>query len=106
MMRSGLGRWDRPSDDSHMGVIMLLTLLGGLLFGGVLFWRMSQSASTTSFDVMGVTTEARPPTRALSGAAAPIQNVAAPTALPAQAQPPSAPAADPTAAPATDKAHI
>jgi SH3-like domain-containing protein len=53
-----------------------------------------------------VTTEARPPTRALSGAAAPLQNVAQPAAPEADAQPTSAPAAAPTTAPATDKARV
>jgi hypothetical protein len=105
MLRSGLARWDHPSDDSHMGVIMLVALLGGLLFGAYLFWRMSQPSATVGVQVIGVTTEARPPNRALSGAT-PIQNVAQPAAPAAEAQPTSAPPAAPTAAPATDKAHI
>jgi len=106
MMRSGLARWDESSHDSHMGVVMLVALLGGLLFGGFMFWHMSQPSTNPGVQVLAVTTELHPPTRALSGAAAPIQSVAEPTVLPAEAQPARPPAAAPTAAPATDKAHV
>jgi hypothetical protein len=106
-MRSGTGlaRWDRPTDDdSHMGLIMLLALLGGVIFGAYVFWQMSFPASAPRVEVMGLTTESRPPTRALSGAAAPLQNAAAePTAV---AQPTAAPQPAAAPAPSTNEAHV
>jgi len=103
MLRSGTGlaRWDRPSDDdSHMGLIMLLALLGGVIFGAYVFWQMSLPASAPRVELMGVTTESRPPTRALSGAAAPLQNTAAEPAAAAKPEAQPTPAPQPPAAPA------
>jgi hypothetical protein len=90
-----------------MGVIMLVALVGGIVFGAFLFWQMSQPSAAPHIEVVGVTVESRPPTRALSGAAAPLQGVLAePTAVPANpaVQPPTAPAA-PTATTA-DQAKV
>ena len=89
---TGLARWDRPSDDSHMGLIMLLALLGGLIFGAYVFRQTSSLASTPPVEVMGLTTQSRHPTRALSGAAAPLQSRTA-------AEASATPAAQLTAAP-------
>ncbi|HEY3057971.1 MAG TPA: SH3 domain-containing protein [Chloroflexota bacterium] len=105
-MRQGLSRWDRPTgDDSHMGLVMLLALLGGLIFGGFVFWQMSRGhASAPGIEILGARTEARPPVRALSGAINPPQAAAAGEAPNALAQPTSPPQPTPTVNP--DAAHV
>ncbi len=106
-MQHGLSRWERSTsdDDSHMGVVMLLALLGGLIFGGFVFWQMSRGAvSAPSIEILAASTESRPPVRALSGAINPPQAAAAaaaPTALPQPTTPPQ-----PTRAANPDAARV
>jgi hypothetical protein len=98
--------WDRSErDDSRMGVVMLVALLGGLLVGGIVAWQIGLDGRTQlpSIDVMGARVESRPPTRALSGATS-----AAPAATVASQATNSPPAAKPTTRPVEDsaEAHI
>ena len=113
-MRGELSRWERSEGlDDHVGMVMLLVLLAGLVFGGFVFWRMSLPAQAAKVDVLGVQQEARPPTRPGSGypaalAPQPQAPAAAEAQQPqeqAQAQPTAQPQATATAAP-NGAAHV
>jgi Bacterial SH3 domain len=80
-------RWEQGDggNDNHMGLVMLLALLGGLAFGGFVFWQMSGAPlDAISIDFMGAQAESRPPARSLVGATAPEAQTAAQEAQQAQ----------------------
>jgi hypothetical protein len=110
-MRGDLARWERSEGlDEHIGKVMLLVLLGGFIFGGFVFWRMSMPAvPAPSVDLLGLKAEVKQAARPGSGypaalAPQPVQAQAQPQAEP---EPVTEPAAEPTAAPAeTGMAHV
>jgi Bacterial SH3 domain len=92
-------RWEEGDggNDSHMGLVMLVALLGGLAFGGFVFWQMSRAPQdAVSINIMGSQADSRPPTRSIVGATAP-QSAAQEEEASAEEESPAA-AAEPIAA--------
>jgi Bacterial SH3 domain len=99
-MRGDASRWDRSEGlDDHVGAVVLLVLVAGLLFGGFVFWRTSLPVQAPKVDVLGAQAESRPASRPGSGYPAAL------APQPAQAQGPAAVADQPAVAEAQPTAQ-
>lgn len=111
-MRSSVSHWERSAgEDEHIGLVILIVLLGGFLFGAFVFWNVTGGLRAPSIDVLGARAESRAVERPGSGykpsAAAPAQ--AAQQAAAVEAKPEAQPTVQPTVQPtpaAGASAHV
>jgi hypothetical protein len=83
-MRGSASHWERSAgEDDHIGLVILIVLLGGFLFGAFVFWQTSGGLRAPTIDVLGARSDSRLAERPGSGYKTPV---AQPQAE-AQAQP-------------------
>jgi Bacterial SH3 domain len=115
-MRAGTSPWERSSshwersegDDAHIGLVILVVLLGALIFGGFVYWRTNVGLQPPNIDALTGRSDPvvqRPGSGYQSGSQSPAQ------AQPEQAQQANPAEAAPavvqaTATPAAAVAHV
>ncbi len=106
-MRSNVSHWERSAgEDEHIGLVMLVVLIGAMIFGAFVFFQLSGGLRPPGIDVLGARSEAAQ--RPGSGYQPPApQAQAQAQAQPAvEAKPEAQPTVQPTATVQTGVAHV